>query len=228
MRPEAPVGTPTRHRVGDQVLLRQRRGLSSWCFMPVTVLESTERVVLRLSAGTEWLAAVDREGRRAKTFAPEWKLAARTWTEHDATWFIRPGRRACLVALSPPDCSGDVAKWYINCQRPLSTVTFGFETLDLELDLEKHRGDRRYRWKDLDDFAVLLRSGLLSFADGRAVYEDARREAREAPRTESDPSTTLLLQTAAATPDLVALLDRTFASTASPDDAPWWSWRMAT
>lgn len=228
MRPEVPVELRSRHGVGDHVLLRQKRGRSSWCFMPVTVLESTERVVLRLAAGTKWLAAVDREGRRAKTFDPDWKLEVLTWTTHDATWFIRPGRRACLIAFSPPGCKGDVAKWYVNCQQPLETVEFGFETLDLELDLEKYPGDRQYRWKDLDDFAVLLRCGLISVTDGRAVLEDACLEAREARLTENDPTTKLLLRTAAAAPDLVPLLDRTFAHTAAPDDAPWWFWRTTT
>lgn len=205
--------------------MRQRRGSDTWCLMPVTVLDVKDRIVLRLAAGAYWLAAVDDHGRRVKTYEDYWRLDAIPWFENDATYFVTPDRSACLIALVLSREPVGVAKWYVNCQEPLQVTPYGFDTLDLELDLEKRPGDSGYSWKDWDDFSELSDRGLIDGGRRREIYEDARRQVYEAPSIEGARRTAELLRSSPPIPELCSLLSCRFEPFALAMDRTWRAWK---
>lgn len=191
----------------------------------MTVLDVNDRIVLRLAAGAYWLAAVDDCGRRAKTYDKCWRLDAIPWFENDATYFVVPDRSACLIALVRSREPVAAAKWYINCQEPLQVMPYGFDTLDLELDLEKRPGDSEYRWKDWDDFSELSDRGLIDGRRRREIYDAACKQVCEAPSIEGARRTAELLRSSPPIPDLYTLLDRRFEPFASVMDRTWRTWK---
>lgn len=58
--------------------------------------------------------------------------------------------------------------WYVNFQRPMVRTSLGYDTMDMVLDIMV-RPDRRWRWKDQDDFEVAIE---------RRIVEEVEEEAR--------------------------------------------------
>jgi len=169
---------------GAQVLLREVRDGRTWCARPVTVLDDGRRhAVLRIHVGTAWLAAYRPNGRRAHTWHRRWALGRAVWHGHEATYVI-PWHRWYGVAAFVDPGTADVAKWYVNCQLPLRRTTWGFHTLDRELDVVLPApGTGRPEWKDRPQLARLVGAG------GLAAYQRNRMlvHARLAIRQVTDP-----------------------------------------
>jgi hypothetical protein len=162
---------------GRPVLLRHVLGRRTWCALPVTVLcDDGRHVVVRIRAGTAWLAAFGPRGRRAHSWQRPWRLAATRWHGHDMTYLVEWGRWYATAAISDPR-TGLICRWYVNCQDPLRRRPWGFDTMDRELDIELSADDARPRWKDRDRFSRLARSGLLPTSSRRLMLTHAR-EAR--------------------------------------------------
>lgn len=163
-------------------LLRHCIGDTTWCLLPVTVLEDTAgAVALRISAGTAWLAATDHSGRRVRLgHRGAWRLHRTTWTGNDLTYLLEPGRWYAKGLLSRGEPAIPVA-WYVNLQRPFQRRPWGFDTLDLELDLTAPvvTGRPCWRGKDFGAFVALARRGFLSPAEVVLTLRGAAQAARE-------------------------------------------------
>jgi protein associated with RNAse G/E len=58
--------------------------------------------------------------------------------------------------------------WYVNLQRPLAWSRFGFDSMDLVLDIVV-RPDGAWSWKDEAEFAEGRRRGLVTADEERAI-----------------------------------------------------------
>lgn len=160
----------------SQVLLRHVLGPRTWCALPVTVLsDGPNQAVLRIQAGTEWVAAYGPDGRRAHGWQRRWRLRRSRWHGHDGTYVVEWGRWYGIAVFTDPR-TRHVHKWYVNCQDPLRRTAWGFDTMDRELDIELCSAEgERPRWKDMRQFNRLIRSGALGAHTARLIIEDARQ-----------------------------------------------------
>jgi hypothetical protein len=165
---------------GAQVLLREIRDARTWCARPVTVLHDGRRqAVLRIHVGTNWLAAYRPNGRRAHTWHRRWELGRAVWHGHEGTYVI-PWHRWYGVAAFVDADTGDVAKWYVNCQLPLRRTAWGFDTLDRELDVVLPApGTGRLEWKDRPQLARLVGMGGLAAYQWKVMLAHARQASRQ-------------------------------------------------
>jgi predicted RNA-binding protein associated with RNAse of E/G family len=76
--------------------------------------------------------------------------------------------------------TGEHVGWYINLQKPFHRTPRGIKTMDLMLDVLVDR-DRVWRWKDTDDFELLVERQLL---DAGIAAEVRRRAAGVIARAE--------------------------------------------
>lgn len=157
---------------GSTVVLRHVRGRRTWCAVPVTVLEDGPRLsVLRISAGTDWLAAVGRRGQRVHGYERHWRLAPVRWHTHDITYLCTPGRWFAIGLVTRAQEEA-VLKYYVNAQDPLTRTPWGFDTMDRELDLEVDASTGRARWKDVEHFRRLSRAGAISPSTRARIWRD--------------------------------------------------------
>jgi hypothetical protein len=170
-------GRVTPFAAGAQVALRHVRNARTWCVLPVTVLDdSRRRAVLRIHAGSTWLAAVDVRGARAHGWQRRWRLAKLTWYEHDVTYVIDAGAH-CGIGLFTAPGDDAVVQWYVNAQDPLRRCQWGFDTMDRELDVVLRPPTYRPQWKDQIGLARLIRTGMVSPATASRLTRVARTSA---------------------------------------------------
>ena len=172
--------TVVRWATGAQVLLREVRDARTWCARPVTVLDDgRQHAVLRLHVGTAWLAAYRPDGRRAHTWHRRWTLGRAVWHGHEGTYVV-PWRRWYGIAVFVDPGTGDVVKWYVNCQLPLRRTVWGYDTLDRELDLVLPApGTGCPQWKDRPHLARLVRAGGLTGHHRQRMLAHARQASRQ-------------------------------------------------
>lgn len=85
-------------------------------------------------------------------------------------WLLREGDwHAVWVSYHE---TGEHRGWYVNLQEPFRRTTRGIQTMDLMLDILVER-DRAWRWKDEDDFEMLVTHKLLGAAAVSAVRSEA-------------------------------------------------------
>lgn len=161
---------------GSHVLLRHVKGGRTWCALPVTLLHDDPRqLVLRIHAGTTWLAAHRPDGRRAHGWEQRWRLRHIVWEGHDATYVI-PWHRWYGVAVFTQPGTDRVIKWYVNCQDPLRRMPWGVDTMDRELDVVLAASSAGSpRWKDMEKFSRLVRTGAFSRHQARRMLSEARQ-----------------------------------------------------
>ena len=73
--------------------------------------------------------------------------------------------------------------WYVNLQQPFRRSAFGFETMDLALDVIVE-GDRSWRWKDEDELALFVERGAFDADPPTRLREEGLRVAEKAERNE--------------------------------------------
>jgi len=135
---------------------------------PVTVVEdSPERIALFLAAGTPTLMSRPKDPHQPKPWGPgEWDLVPSAWSRWNTLFLHAPGEwRATWVMWTP---EWEFLGWYVNLQEPLWRTRWGFDIRDLQLDILV-APDRTWRWKDEDDFARSVDSGLISPANAEAT-----------------------------------------------------------
>src|SRR5579864_6788556 len=163
---------------------------------PLIVAEDTSaRLALWCPWGTRWKVGTtppdrERAPTRADRFVP--LLRQRDWVYIDAVWrvstlyLVRPGDWHAVWAGW--DEKGDAWGWYVNFQRPLVRTPRGIQTMDLALDIVVEPSGS-WRWKDEDEFQVLLDAGLIDEQEETAVRREAdeivaRIEAHQPPFSE--------------------------------------------
>ena len=82
--------------------------------------------------------------------------------------------------------------WYVNLQRRFTRSDSGITTMDLALDVLIEPDCSEWRWKDEDEFQLLVDGGVLDPSEATAVRDEAlrviaRAEAREPPFSEDWP-----------------------------------------
>lgn len=200
---------------GAEVLLRHELGTRTWCALPATVLDDGQvQAVLRIHAGTEWLAAHRPAGARAHSWERRWELRRTMWRGHDGTYVI-PWSEWYGVAVFTHPVTGDIAKWYVNCQDPLRRTVWGFDTMDRELDVVLPApGSGVPRWKDTGLLVRLILSGNFSIGKAWRMLAHARRASGRLKSSEFRAEVNRWLLPAGPPP----LLDRLLAGLPLPQD----------
>lgn len=196
------MGWAAGHVVVHQEVWRDR----VWAARPLVVAEDApDRTILWLPAGTVRKVPMtppdrgdpgDRTARVIELLERgDWVHVDHVW-DISCLWILRPGDwHAVWISFLP---SGAQFGWYVNFQRPFRRTTLGIESMDLALDIVA-TPDRRWSWKDDDEFAEILGRGLFDAATGQRVRAEAadviaRLEANAAPfdegwdRWRPDPS----------------------------------------
>lgn len=127
---------------------------------------------------------------RAERFAVS--LSIGDWVLADFTWDV-----STLVLVRPEQWhavwvswreTGENWGWYINFQRHMVRTAQAVQTMDLMLDIVVEP-DRRWRWKDEDEFEAVVSSGIIDAKEAMHIHEEASRvigqiEANEPPFNE--------------------------------------------
>ncbi|MCX4967039.1 DUF402 domain-containing protein [Streptomyces sp. NBC_00654] len=156
-----------RHAVADR----------TWALVPVTVVHNTaEATLLRISAGSLYLAPHDDNGRLLRLGPDRWTPVPRLWTTHDVHYLLPRDRWFALGLLLRPGTPEPVG-WYLNFQDAPVYRPWGIDTLDLELDMvapADHRDRLRWKLKDAPRFRHLVTTGFLSKEQMRQTVAGVR------------------------------------------------------
>jgi uncharacterized protein len=102
-----------------------------------------------------------------------------TWTGTYALRLVREGDRHATLLFW--DEQWNFLCWYINFETPIRRTTFGFESMDLTLDMLIAPDRSRWQWKDEDEFEYGIEHGWYTRelldelkAYGEAIAEEAR------------------------------------------------------
>lgn len=154
-------GRPGRWKAGDPIIIKnvwQDRVLYA---EPVTVVEDTgDRLVVFTKSGTP-----------TKWSWVDWDTGAfdgprdHVWSKTDVLKIVEPGR-GYSIWLMWEENGGPFLQWYVNLQEPFVRTASGIVTWDLSLDIVVDP-DRRWAWKDEDDFRRIQTLGWI--APGKAA-----------------------------------------------------------
>ena len=145
-----------------------------WSARPVTVVQDAEvQIMLFIPANARWMAPF-RDGKRLKIQQPEYELVEQPYKAHVLSW-AWPGSSAAVLLFYEEDWSP--SHWYVNLEDPLQRSPVGFDTLDHKLDVIVEL-DGSWRWKDEDQFAEIIRRGLLDAEDEKRLRADAEEAVR--------------------------------------------------
>lgn len=126
----------------------------------VVVEDSPESLALFLAAGTPTLMSRPKDPAQPKPWGPgQWDLVPSAWSRWNTLLLHRPGEwRSSWVWWTP---TWEFLGWYVNLQEPLWRTRWGFDIRDLQLDILV-APDRTWRWKDEDDLARSIETGLIN------------------------------------------------------------------
>jgi hypothetical protein len=128
---------------------------------PAIVAHDTpELVALWVLAGTATKVSRPIDRHQPKPwFSGEWELVDAVWSRWNALFLIEPEAWHATWVWWTPDW--DFLGWYVNIQEPLVRTADGFDHRDLQLDIVV-QPDRTWRWKDEDDLARSIETGVIS------------------------------------------------------------------
>jgi Protein of unknown function (DUF402) len=157
---------------GDAIALREIWKGRVWKARACTVVQDEPDLVVL------WLP------RGAPTKIPPGSGIPRAeWTLEDGSFrssalrLARPGARHSILLFF----DGAVFRsWYVNIERPLRRSHFGFDYLDLELDVRVDR-DGSWRLEDDDELEEAQRLGVLDATEAAEVRAEAERVIDEWP-----------------------------------------------
>ncbi|MFW6096791.1 MAG: DUF402 domain-containing protein [Chloroflexota bacterium] len=104
---------------------------------------------------------------------PPWQLVDWEWQHRRLLVFMEPGAYYAINMVWKHECDRFLG-WYVNFETPFRRTPIGFDTLDLELDLEV-RPDYSLHWKDVVEYEEGLRRGAISATLARQI-ERAKKE----------------------------------------------------
>lgn len=157
----------------------------------IVAADEGDFAALWLPKGTRWKAPTTpptrpREPTRAERLMTDlalcdWALVDREW-DISNLWLLFAGARYSVwVSWSE---NGEHFGWYINLQEPFRRTARGFQWMDLMLDVTVEP-NRRWHWKDEDDFQAMIDRGLLSPSEAQAVRAEAEDVIRKLEANES-------------------------------------------
>lgn len=119
----------------------------------------------------------------------DWDLVDHEW-DVSTLMLMEPGAlNATWVSFLE---NGEHWGWYVNLQRPFVRTETGVTTMDLALDVLIAPDCSEWRWKDEDEFQLLVDAGLLEGDEAAAVRAEAlrvieRAQAQESPFSDDWP-----------------------------------------
>jgi hypothetical protein len=179
----------SRFQPGDHITLRNVfRGRVQTVFPSILVADTPELIATWLPLGTPVLNGVsdtsaDDDGGKghlsAETMAAKsWTMAPRNWHTAGTLRLKNPRSMWSLWVFWDPGMT-EVRGWYINIDAPYKRTRLGFDTWDMFLDVVVQPDRKSWRYKDEDEFAEAIETGL--FTDREA--EEVRATAAQALET---------------------------------------------
>jgi predicted RNA-binding protein associated with RNAse of E/G family len=117
----------------------------------------------------------------------DWDFAESVW-DVSTLWLLHPGDwHAVWVSFLK---NGDHLGWYVNFQEPYRRAECGIQMMDLALDIIVEPDRSSWRWKDMHEFEMFRRRGLIDEGTAKRVLSEAeqvvRRIEADAPPFNSD------------------------------------------
>ena len=166
---------------GEVIVLQDVYEAKLWAARPVIVVEdSADVLALWCPQGTVRKVPVTPGSMPAGVSRGEWlarALARLDWPLEDAPWDVsslmlhREGdwHAGWLSFLE----SGEQWGWYVNFQEPYRRTKRGIQTMDLALDIIAEPARGSWRWKDEDEFALLIEHGVVGSETAARVRQEA-------------------------------------------------------
>jgi len=166
---------------GEVIVLQDVYEAKLWAARPVIVVEdSADVLALWCPQGTVRKVPVTPGSMPAGVSRGEWlarALARLDWPLEDAPWDVsslmlhREGdwHAVWLSFLE----SGEQWGWYVNFQEPYRRTKRGIQTMDLALDIIAEPARGSWRWKDEDEFALLIEHGVVGSETAARVRQEA-------------------------------------------------------
>ncbi|MEU0557791.1 DUF402 domain-containing protein [Dactylosporangium sp. NPDC006015] len=150
-----------------------------WAKATRLVADDDRGLLLWLPEGAEFACRVDADGRPLRA-APTVEaygaapLATRTWRGYDVLLLHPPGAAHSVWWFF---AGGEFAGWYVNLESPAVRRGGGIDVVDHHLDIDV-APDRRWRWKDEDEFTDCIgRPGFWSAEQAAAIRAEGERVA---------------------------------------------------
>jgi hypothetical protein len=166
-----------RFEPGQTIVRRYRRGPWRTWAQPMRVISDDDAgLLLWAPQGGEFARLIDVDGKTTHDISPDRmrdpKLTVQTWQGNDVLVLMPPGAGYSVWWFFR---DGAFDGWYINLERPHIRQPDGVETTDLVLDVVV-TPDRRWEWKDTDEFAEF--TGHPLYFDSAAAAEIQAEAAR--------------------------------------------------
>ncbi len=151
---------------GDHVMWRGIYRNRIWYAQTaIVVKDSPEETVLARLPGAEGRAEQDyvqkkKNGRRRWDFQhDDWVLEDFPWHTNSLLFLLEPDKYYSTIFFWNHE-SNKFLGYYVNFQLPFTRNPGGFDTLDLELDIEVNP-DFSFKWKDVDDYEKGIQTGII-------------------------------------------------------------------
>ena len=156
---------------GDHILLREISRGQVWSGRPYTVVEDTPcRLILYAAAAVRWMRPARPDGANLRMREPTWILKEDTW-HTEALRIVAPGSRHSVLLLWTAGFQ-KLLLWYVNLEDPLVRTPIGFDYLDQLLDIEIAADLSGWRWKDEDEFAESVATGLIATEQADVIRDE--------------------------------------------------------
>lgn len=154
---------------GEPVTYRELWGGRIMTAVPMRVVTDSESsTALYLAAETSFWAARAPGGGAVRDLE-DWISVPATWTGGS---LIRLLRRNSWHSIDLEFGAGrELSGFYVNFQKPVQRTKFGFDTVDLVIDLEV-APDGTTRLKDLEDFEDAVKAGHIPIEVAERVWAD--------------------------------------------------------
>ncbi|GIE88527.1 DUF402 domain-containing protein [Actinoplanes regularis] len=161
-----------RFEVGQTVVRRYRRGPWRTWAQPMRVLRDDDAgLLLWAPEGGEFARLIDVDGKTTHDISPDRmrdpKLKLHTWRGNNVLILMPPGAGYSVWWFFQ---GGVFTGWYVNLEKPYERQADGVETTDLVLDIVA-TPDRRWEWKDTDEFAEFIGHPLYFDSAGAAEIQ---------------------------------------------------------
>ncbi|SEM68287.1 DUF402 domain-containing protein [Streptacidiphilus jiangxiensis] len=171
-----------RFEPGETVVRRDLFRGRVWSATALRVVEDTDQaLVTACRPGAEAMASrtyvqsratgddADRKQAIPDLAAGSWELAPWHWQQTVLLMWKPPAAWYSVNAFFDPGPGHELLRWYVNFERPMVRTAEGFDTFDLLLDLVVAADLSTWEWKDVDEFELGCRLGVVDAEDRRQV-----------------------------------------------------------
>jgi hypothetical protein len=175
------MGIMTTFAPGRTIVRRYFRGDHvSWAQAVRVIADDADGLLLWLpvGAGFAWRVNAAGEVLRGATVAEfgASRLVNHEWQDSDVLMLLRPGAAHAVWWFFR---EGEFTGWYVNLESPMRRGPDRIDLIDHHLDIVVSP-DRRWAWKDEDDFATSTdKPGFWTAAEARDIRADGERVVKE-------------------------------------------------